>query len=68
MPIVIEKILQFYKLFTTQLFIEGIAERVAEEYSTNLGNLVGYHIGSRGLTKESQKVSNNTRIEFVTEG
>lgn len=48
---------------------EKVASRVATEYKTDLGNLVGFRVGSRGRSKEDcNKTSNGTVIEFVTEG
>ena len=52
-----------------RLAAQRIAERVSSEYISDIGDLVGYRVGRRGSsTEESQKVSRNTRIEFVTEG
>ena len=53
-----------------RLAAQGIADRVSNEYITDIGNMVGFRVGKRdgGTIQESQKVSKNTRIEFVTEG
>ena len=48
---------------------QKLAGRVAQEYITELGDLVGFKVGSRGRAREEcVKVSENTVIEFVTEG
>lgn len=48
---------------------QGMARRVAEEYKTRLGDLVGFRVGSReGSINDSKKTSDRTVIEFVTEG
>lgn len=47
----------------------GVATRVAKEYCTSLGNIVGFRVGKRGRSiQDCEKVSQNTQIEFVTEG
>jgi len=61
----------FFRICCTQprrLAAQGVAARVAEEYMTSLGDMVGFRVGKRGNVCDSQKVSKNTRIEFVTEG
>ena len=46
-----------------------IARRVAEEYMTDIGDLVGFRVGSKGRSREDcENVTSTTRIEFVTEG
>ncbi|CAE8717365.1 unnamed protein product [Polarella glacialis] len=48
---------------------KSLAERVAEEFGTELGELVGYHVGSRGGGGgEPQKKSSRTALLFVTDG
>uniref|UniRef100_A0A7S1FWE5 Helicase ATP-binding domain-containing protein n=1 Tax=Corethron hystrix TaxID=216773 RepID=A0A7S1FWE5_9STRA len=47
---------------------QSIAKRVSQEYQTGLGGKVGYRVGMRGSLVESQKISKETIIEFVTEG
>ena len=48
---------------------QKLARRVAEEYKTKLGDLVGFKVGSRGRSREDcVQVSEKTAIEFVTEG
>ncbi|CAB9502970.1 splicing factor ATP-dependent RNA helicase [Seminavis robusta] len=50
---------------------QKLASRVAQEYMTNLGELglVGFQVGSRGRSREEcVKTSEQTVIEFVTEG
>jgi ATP-dependent RNA helicase DHX8/PRP22 len=52
-----------------RLAAQLLAERVATEYKTSVGNLVGFKVGSRGRAKEDcVKIGKNTIIEFVTEG
>jgi HrpA-like RNA helicase len=52
-----------------RLAAQLLAERVATEYRTSVGDLVGYRIGSRGRAKEDcVKMGENTIVEFVTEG
>eukprot|EP00978_Attheya_sp_CCMP212_P026187 scaffold85671_cov54-Attheya_sp.AAC.5 len=62
----------FVRICCTQprrLAAQGVAKRVADEYLTSLGKLVGFRVGKRGSgTAESQKVCEITKIEFVTEG
>ncbi|CAD7931400.1 unnamed protein product, partial [Amoebophrya sp. A25] len=49
---------------------QSIAKRVAEEYGTTAGELVGFRVGSRGggSGADSKKICAKTVIEFVTEG
>uniref|UniRef100_A0A7S4HZE7 RNA-directed RNA polymerase n=1 Tax=Odontella aurita TaxID=265563 RepID=A0A7S4HZE7_9STRA len=48
---------------------QGVASRVAKEYQTKIGGLVGFRVGVRGNNvEEARKVSAKTQIEFVTEG
>ena len=61
----------FVRICCTQprrLAAQGVASRVADEYITSLGDMVGFRVGKRGNIWDSQKVGKNTRIEFVTEG
>lgn len=52
-----------------RLAAQRIAERVSLEYISDIGDLVGFRVGRRNSSiEESQKVSINTRVEFVTEG
>ena len=48
---------------------QRLAGRVAAEYLTNLGDMVGFRVGSRGRSQDDcVKISDKTVIEFVTEG
>lgn len=48
---------------------QRLASRVAEEYQTKLGDMVGFRVGSRGRPQDDcVKISDKTVIEFVTEG
>ncbi len=48
---------------------QGVSKRVADEYYSDLGDMVGFRVGRKGGSAiDCQKVSKNTRIEFVTEG
>lgn len=48
---------------------QRVASRVAAEYQTKLGDMVGYRVGLWGNNvEEARKVSARTRIEFVMEG
>jgi HrpA-like RNA helicase len=52
-----------------RLATQLLARRVAIDYKTAIGDLVGFKVGSRGRAKaDCFKVGPNTTIEFVTEG
>ena len=44
-----------------------LAKKVAEDFGTEVGNDVGYWVGSRG-GNDNKKVSDKTRLMFVTDG
>ncbi|CAK0840587.1 unnamed protein product [Prorocentrum cordatum] len=52
-----------------RLAARSLAERVAEEFDTELGGLVGYHVGSRGGGGvDARRASAQTALLFVTDG
>ena len=53
-----------------RLAAQRIARRVADEYQTQVGDLVGFRVGKReqGSNMQSKMISESTHIEFVTEG
>ncbi|MGF7229219.1 MAG: helicase-related protein [Candidatus Saccharibacteria bacterium] len=58
-----------YKLVVTQprrLAALTVADRVAKEYDTPLGDVIGYRIG--GNAEDDQQCSDATRCLFVTDG
>lgn len=62
-----------FRLCCTQprrIAAKSIAERVAKEYRTRVGERVGYRMGHRdgvGIA-DSKQISDATEIEYVTEG